>query len=71
MQKEIETKAERRTQCSTSGKLFNGAHRGAGAHVEIQFFDFLILFFLYFSLILYHQNRKHTKFELNWIEGVA
>jgi hypothetical protein len=35
-------------------KLFNGAHRGAEALVEIQFFDFFILIFLYFSLILYH-----------------
>ncbi len=49
MQKEIETKAERRTQHSTSGKLFNGAHRGAEALVEIQFFDFFILFFVFFS----------------------
>jgi hypothetical protein len=47
MQKKIKTKAERRTQRSTRGKLFNGAL------VEIQFFDFLILFFV-FSLILYH-----------------
>jgi hypothetical protein len=35
-------------------KLFNGAHRGAEAIGEIQFFDFLILIFLYFSLILNH-----------------
>jgi hypothetical protein len=31
--------------------LFNRAHRGISALVEIQFFDFLI--FLYFYLILY------------------
>jgi hypothetical protein len=49
MQKEIKTKAERRTKCSTSGKLFNEAHRGAGALVEIQFFDFLFSFFVFFS----------------------
>jgi hypothetical protein len=35
-------------------KLFNGAHRGDDALVEIQIFDFFILIFLYFSLILYH-----------------
>jgi hypothetical protein len=54
MQKEIEAKTERRTQRSTSGKLFNGAHRWVGALVEISFFYFLILSFLYFSLILYN-----------------
>jgi hypothetical protein len=42
MQKEIKTKAERKTQRNTSGKLFNGMHRGAEALVEIQFFDLLI-----------------------------
>jgi hypothetical protein len=30
-------------------KLFNGAHNGVEALVEIQFFDFLILFFVFFS----------------------
>jgi hypothetical protein len=35
-------------------KLFNRAHCGAKSLVEIQFFDFLILIVLYFSLILYH-----------------
>jgi hypothetical protein len=49
MQKENETKAERKTQRNTSGKLFNGAHRGAEALVEIQFFDFFILLFIIFS----------------------
>jgi hypothetical protein len=47
--KEIETKAKQSTQRSTSGKLFNRAHHGAEALVEIQFFDFLILMYLYFS----------------------
>ena len=27
--------------------------------------------FLIFFLILYHLNRKHTTFQLNWTEGVA
>jgi hypothetical protein len=40
---------QKKTQHSTSGKLFNGAHRGAEALVEIQVFDFFILFFYYFS----------------------
>jgi hypothetical protein len=52
MQKKIETKVERRTQRSTTRKLFNGAHRRVEALVEIQFFDFLILF-VFFS-DLYH-----------------
>jgi hypothetical protein len=49
MQKENKTKAERKTQRIISEKLFNGAHRGAKALVEIQFFDFVILFFIIFS----------------------
>jgi hypothetical protein len=49
MQKDIETKIERRTQCSTSGKLFNGAQRGAGALVEIHFFLLFDSFFVFFS----------------------
>jgi hypothetical protein len=48
MQKENLTKAERKTQRNTSGKLSNGAHRGAEALVEIQVFDFFILFFINF-----------------------
>jgi hypothetical protein len=54
MQKEIETKAERKLSATLATKLFNGAHRGADALVEIQFFDFFILLVLYFSLILYN-----------------
>jgi hypothetical protein len=46
MQKENEIKAERKTQRNTSGKLFNGAHRGAESLVEIQNFDFFILFII-------------------------
>jgi hypothetical protein len=42
-------KGRKQPQCSTSGKLFNRAHRGAEALVEIQFFDFFILFFIIFS----------------------
>jgi hypothetical protein len=30
-------------------KLFNGAHRGAEALVEIQFFEVFILFFVFFT----------------------
>jgi hypothetical protein len=51
MQKEIETKVEKRTQRSTSRKLFNGAHRGARALVEIQIFDSFILFFCIFLIL--------------------
>jgi hypothetical protein len=45
MQKYIEIKEERRTQHSTSGKLFNGAHRKTGALAE----NFFILLFVFFS----------------------
>jgi hypothetical protein len=46
---------------ATAEKLLKEAHRRVEALVEIQFFDFL-LYFLYFSLILYHKKRKHTKY---------
>jgi hypothetical protein len=48
MQKENEIKAERKTQRSTSRKLFNGAYYRAEALVEIQVFDFLFYFLLFF-----------------------
>jgi hypothetical protein len=51
MQKENEIKAERKTQRSTSEKLFNGAHRGAEALVEIQFFDFLFYFQYFYDFV--------------------
>jgi hypothetical protein len=38
-QKENKTKAERKTQCSTSEKLFNGAHCGTEALVKIPQFS--------------------------------
>jgi hypothetical protein len=46
MQKENETKVERKTQRGTSGKLLNGAHRGAEAQ-KSKFLTFSI--FLIFS----------------------
>jgi hypothetical protein len=48
MQKENETRVERKIQHSTSRKLFNGAHCGAEALVGIQVFDFFILFIIFF-----------------------
>jgi hypothetical protein len=45
MQKENETKAERKIQRNTSRKLFNGDHHGAEALVEIHVFAFFIQFF--------------------------
>jgi hypothetical protein len=54
MAKEVETKENEELSTTLAKKLFNGAHRGAEALVEILFFDFLILFFLHFYLILYH-----------------
>jgi hypothetical protein len=53
MAKEIETKENEELSVALAEKLFNGAHRGADALVEIQFFYFLIPFFV-FSLIFYH-----------------
>jgi hypothetical protein len=51
MQKENGTKAERKTQRSTSRKLFNKAHRGTEALVEIQFFDFLFYFLIFSDFV--------------------
>jgi hypothetical protein len=34
-------------------------------------FALFVLIFWYFFLILYHLNRKHTNFQLDWTEGVA
>jgi hypothetical protein len=53
MQKEIETKAEKELSAALTEKLFNGAHRGAGALVQIQLFYFLF-YFWYFYMILHH-----------------
>jgi hypothetical protein len=52
MQKENEIKAERKTQRSTSGKLFNGAHYKAETLVEIQVFHFLFYFLLFFLICI-------------------
>jgi hypothetical protein len=68
MHKEIKTKAERRTQYSTSEKtLQQSSPWGSGTSKNPIFW----LFDSIFSLILYNQIRKHTKFELNWMEGVV
>jgi hypothetical protein len=51
IQKENKTKAERKTQRSTSRKLFNGAHRGAEALIEIHFLDFLFYLLLFSNFV--------------------
>jgi hypothetical protein len=43
--RKVKQRRKEKTQCSNSGKLFNGAHRRAEALVEIHIFDFFILFF--------------------------
>jgi hypothetical protein len=52
IQKEVTRKTKQRqkekTQHSTSGKLFNGTHRGAEALVEIPFFAFYSIFYYSF-----------------------
>jgi hypothetical protein len=60
---------ERNNTAWSAWKL-NGAHHGVMPLVEIQIMHLLLLFFDIF-LILYHLNRKHTSFPLNWTEGVA
>jgi hypothetical protein len=52
-------------------KLFKRAHYRAEALVEIQVFLLFDSIFWYYSLILYHSNRNHTKFVLNLMEGVT
>jgi hypothetical protein len=59
-----------RNSTSRSARKLNGAHHRVSPLVEIQILHFLLLFLIFF-LILYHLNRKHTNFQLNWIEGVA
>jgi hypothetical protein len=54
-----------------SAQKLNGAHHRVRPLVEIQILHFFLLFFFHIFLILYHLNRKHTNFQLNWIEGVA
>jgi hypothetical protein len=55
---------------NTARKL-NGAHHEVRPLVEIQILHVLLLFFLIILLIMYHLNRKHTNFQLNWTEDVA
>jgi hypothetical protein len=59
-----------RNSTARSAQKLNGAHHGVRPIVEIQLFHFFS-YFLIFFLILYHLDRKHTNFQLNWIEGVA
>jgi hypothetical protein len=48
--RKVKQRRKEKTQCSNSGKLFNGAHREAKALVEIHNFDFFILFFFQFCI---------------------
>jgi hypothetical protein len=69
----LEGRADHKERNSTtrSPRKLNGAHHGVRSLVEIQILHFLLSFFWYFFQILYHFNRKHTNFQLNWIDGVA
>jgi pyruvate/2-oxoglutarate/acetoin dehydrogenase E1 component len=63
--------SKKENSTARSARKLNGAHHGVRPLVEIQFLHFLLLFFDICFLILYHLNRKHTNFQLNWTEGVA
>jgi hypothetical protein len=69
--KEGTTDHKERNNTSRSTRKLNGAHHGVIPLVEIQILHFLLLFFFDIFLILYDLSRKHTNFQLNWIEGVA
>jgi hypothetical protein len=71
VKKEGTTDHKERNSTARSARKLNGAHHGARPLVEIQILHFLLLFFDIFFLILYHLNRRHTNFQLNWTEGVA
>jgi hypothetical protein len=58
-----------RNNTTWSARKLNGVHNRVRPLVEIQILHFLLLFFYFF--ILYHLNRKHTKFQLNWTECVG
>jgi hypothetical protein len=64
------TDHKERNNTTRLARKLNGAHHEVRSLVEIQILHFLLLFFDIF-LILYHLNRKHTNFQLNWTEGVA
>jgi hypothetical protein len=63
-------RSQRKKNTTRSARKFNGSSHGVMALVEIQILHFCCYFF-YIFLILYHLNRKHTNFHLNWTEGVA
>jgi hypothetical protein len=63
-------RSQRKKNTTRSAQKFNGSRHGVMALVEIQILHFLLWFFDIF-LILYHLNRKHSNFHLNWTEGVA
>ena len=54
--------------CTNNNKIgLNGARRELEAQVEINFFSFLLLFFLYFFHFLPHKNKHMTKFQIKRI----
>jgi hypothetical protein len=59
-----------RNRIARSPWKLNGAHHGVRPLVEIQILHFSSHFLIFF-LIMYHLNRKHTNFQLNWTDGVA
>jgi hypothetical protein len=56
-----ESTTDHKERNSTARNL-NRAHHGVRPLVEIQILHFLLLFFIYFSMIPYDLNRKHTNF---------
>jgi hypothetical protein len=66
--KEGTTDHKERNNTAQSARKFNRAH-----HRVRRFYIFCTFcsYFLIFFLILYHLNRKHTNFQLNWTEDVT
>jgi hypothetical protein len=52
--RKLKQRKNKELSAALAEKVFNGAHCGAKALVEIQFLDFFDSILLYFSLILYH-----------------
>jgi hypothetical protein len=64
-------RSHRKKQHNTiSTKAQRSSPRGQATSRNPNFASFALIFLIFF-LILYHLNRKHTNFQLNWIEDVA
>jgi hypothetical protein len=63
--------SQRKKQHNTiSMKAQQSSPRGQTTSRNLNFAPFALIFLIFF-MILYDLNRKHTNFQLNWIEGVV